>query len=394
LANSRGGRTCDIEPTTAGPDYDELLDASLTNDVAFHGHIAAHREAGVACTVLAAAARDTAAGWDRRAATFTVALVIFGLAGFLLALAADRGREPSAARWLLRMGVAGAVVGGLVALSVPAFEVADGRELGTDEILGFASHVAAGRTSMETGECEAAVQHLDEALAAFDGHGPAFASRAEARTCSDEDWLISAEIEPDHVRPAIRDWETARRLGVSDPSGVAQLAWLHLLDALQQPSRGNSALDRATAMNADALEAVEAHGLPSVHVARFNVALAHLASGDVEAERRYEDALGCLEGTRDCAGGWIHDAGLRRLYKLMALADLELLEESTPSDLDHYRALIAGGGEGTGALDRGEAPTGQWSLDVFPQELQVTTGSPDTVPPVSIVWYYRPSGEE
>jgi len=126
--DSTANESCPVDPDFDAnrPSYDALIEAARTDDRAFTSYIAAQGTAGTTCSVLEATSRSIAARWGWRATTLTVALVILGLGGFLLALAADPDRTLGPAHWLLSLGVIGVVVGAAVALSVPMVETMDG----------------------------------------------------------------------------------------------------------------------------------------------------------------------------------------------------------------------------------------------------------------------------
>ena len=75
------------------------------------GHIYELQEAALACNVVSDVHGASAAHWSARVSGLTVALVLLGLAGFLLALAADPGRSSGMASWLLQVGTLGAIAG-------------------------------------------------------------------------------------------------------------------------------------------------------------------------------------------------------------------------------------------------------------------------------------------
>ncbi|HET9945575.1 MAG TPA: hypothetical protein VFR56_07975, partial [Actinomycetes bacterium] len=332
------------------------------------------------------AAADT---WDRRAGSFTVALVVLGLAGFLLALAADRERSAAPARWMLRVGVLAAVFGGLVAVSAAVSSTvgAAGRPAGRQ----FAEKLAAGEVALLQGECDTALERLNAAIADDTDHGPAYLARAEARVCSpDDEWLFGVPLTPARVDGALRDLAAARDLGVTDPTSALDTGWLHLLHAVHSPDDRDASLAAARASTRAALDQMSDRQSGGAHYARFTLALADLLDGSGRATGDYERAVACLGPSDGCDG--LQDEMLRQVYALLALADLELVDTSAAS-LDDYRALIVNGVDPEGsdpAAEAGPVPDlGTWTLDVFPQELQLLSDSAPPDQPVSVVWYYR-----
>lgn len=377
--------TCPDRPRPTRPGYDTLLTAAWTDIRTFGGHLAASRQDGEACAVLAGLSRAEADVWSARAAVLTVALVALGLGGFLLALAADPERTAAPARWLLSLGVAGVAAGAAVALSVLVYGLVDQVGLDPSTRIGFAEDVAAAETALASGSCSAAVRNLDQALAIHDGYGPAYAARADARLCSeDEMWLVSPPVRDMQVEAALADRLRAAELREPGATELADIAWLRLLLALDDPGPGETALDEAADAAGEAAQATTDVASPGVHVARFNDALAQLAVGE-NAEPEYRYALRCLEPAASCPGGGIEADDLVAEYRLMALDDLELLAGRIPeTELDRYRALITS----DDAVAVAPAPGASWTLTVFPQELYVET--PDVRDTdVAIVWYHR-----
>lgn len=369
----------------------ELLEESRADGEEFAQHVAAYSAPGTACAVLSAVSRHEAKRWGQRASTFTVALVVLGLAGFLLALAADPDWTAAPGRWLLRVGVVGALAGALVTLLVSLGVLSDGGDApGRDDLMSFASEVAAGNVALRTGDCVAAVERLDVAIDRYGRYGPAFVDRAGARTCDDADeWLIAPASDLDTLDLSLEDLESARRLGVVHPNVLGSIAWWQLLRALDEGKPDSAALRRAEAVAADALKGMEKAGVPTVHTARFNLALAHLALGEPDAERLYGDALRCLDAGEGCPGG---GSAFGSQYVLSALADLELVRTAPPETVDRYRGMLVSGGDIP--ADGGDPGSGQWDLATFPQEVQIVSTSHDKEPRITIVWYYRGSDDQ
>jgi hypothetical protein len=381
--------TCPEEPRPVRPSYDRLLAAAWTDPQTFGAHIAASREEGEVCSVLAGLSRAEADVWAARAKVLTVSLVALGLGGFLLALAADPKRTPAPARWLLSLGVVGVGAGAAVALSVLVHGLVDHVGLDRSTRVDFAEDVAAAQTSLARGSCESALRELDQALAIHDGYAPAYGARAEARLCSKDDtWLFSPPLRDGRVEAALEDEDRAAELREPGATELADIAWLRFLVALDDPRLGETALYEATALADEAARAASDVASPGVHVARFNHALARLAIGE-DAEPEYRYALRCLDPAASCPGGGIEDDSLVAVYRLMALDDLELLASRVPeTKLDRYRALVMS--DDAVAVAPAEGPRS--TLAVFPQELELDTpDEPDTE--VAIVWYHRADPE-
>ena len=365
-----------------------LLADAEADPMVLSDHIAAQSEAGRACNAVAATSRAAADMWDRRAGSFTVALVVLGLAGFLLALAADRDRSVASARWMLWIGVLAAAFGGLVAVSAAVSSTVgvSGRLAGPH----FAEELAAGEVALLQGRCATALRHLDTAIADYDDHGPAHLARADAQLCSpDDDWLLGAPPTPQRVDDALRDLSAARDLGVADPTSALHAGWLHLLHAVQAPEDRDASLAAGRESTQAALDEMSDRQAGGSHYARFNLALAQLLEGSARAADSYDRAVACLAPSDGCDG--LQDEQLRLVYALLALSDLELVDNPV-EDVDDYRALIVNGATRSAGDRPDDAPVpdlGNWTLDVFPQELQVWSdaGIPDQ--PVSVVWFYR-----
>jgi hypothetical protein len=377
--------TCPDGARPTRPGYEALLAAAWTDAGTAPGHLAASREDGFACDVLAGLSRAEADVWSARAAVLTVALVAIGLGAFLLALAADPARTAGPARWLLSLGIAGVAAGALAALFV--FVHGLGGEIGLrpSARVEFAADVAAAETALARGECSTAVDHLDRALDAHDGFAPAYAARAEARLCSEDGtWLVASSMGEARVEAALADQTRAADLREPGAAELADMAWMRLVLAIEDPGTDETALREAAAGTGDAAQATSEVESPGVHVARFNHALARVALGE-NAEPEYRYALRCLDPAASCPGGGIEDDQLVVLYRLMALDDLELLAERIPeTDLDRYRALITS----ENAVAVAPAPGPAWTLAVYPQELWVETeDAPES--DVAIAWYYR-----
>jgi hypothetical protein len=379
----------------------ELLLAAQDDASAFSDHVASGLEPGVACSTLAAVTRQSAAFWGDQSSLFTVALVVLGLAGFLLGSAGDPDRTRGPARWLLRVGIVGLVIGAAVsfmaASSLGSRSQAGLGGAGDEDARAFAMSLAAGRTAALVGECATAITHFDSAIDRLDSYPTAFVERAEAKACADKnEAVLTSSISPERLPGYIGDLESARQLGVTDSRVVAGLGWGYLLAGLNDGNSGE--LQHARRLAEDALAEFERSAAgsqagiaPVVHVMRFNVAISHLAV-DGDAVTHYGRALDCLVGEATCPGGHISDPQLQTVFKLSALADLELLDRPD-SVLDPYRQLLIAGEMVEGG--DGGPPLLDPELLVFPQEVQLTTTAAETTASdVVIVWYHRAAEDD
>lgn len=370
-----------------GPDKEtRTLLAELQNGgAAARQHIYAMQEATLECNVLTEEAGASADQWSSRASLLTVSLVLLGLSGFLLALAADLGRTPGTANWLLRTGVSGALAGIAVGLVVP-IQVwtrpgpPTGHELAT-----MARDYAAGKVN----GCD--VSHFDKILEHARTYGPAHAARAEALACQETAipvaGVLNSDLQDEAVPALLADFAKAVELGPDIPRTVGNLGWANILSGIHVHSRaqlltGLDLTQRAIAR----LELRTRSPGDTIHAQRFNAALASLALGrQQEAEHAYKRGVDCLSPRAKCLGGGFDDPARRDNNVLWALADLELLGASP--GVDRLREVIVEAA--TGRHGGGQAPEGA-DLDVFPQELRVS-GTKPLSDEVSIVWYFRPT---
>ena len=386
---------CPSAPSVARP-ADDLLQEGRDRPQVFAEYVSAQQEAARACDILAALTRDEATGWASRASVFTVALVILGLAGFLLALAADPDRSRHNARWLLGFGALGMLLGVAFALSVPLRAVGDAGLSKRSARVEFSKKVAAGRHQA----CDTAIAELDRAIARSDTYGPTFAARATARLCSaavmPNGSAISGELQKEAVPLVIQDFRRAVQLGPATPSLRGDLGWARILHGLREGPGAERDLHEGLRLSLAATKAVE--GSPSevlqgnlsstraIHRMRFNVALANAALGDREAAQgAYERAVRCLDPDGGCPGGGLAEPEWREQEALTALADLELVPDST--EMDHYRQIIVGSFNPRSLAGR------EWSgaqLDIFAQEVQVSSGE-GSPPESAVIWYHRPN---
>jgi hypothetical protein len=402
LPSSGSKADCPFERNKARPASD-LLEEGRERPQAFAEYVSAHQEAARACDILSALTRNNATGWASRASVFTVALVILGLAGFLLALASDPDRSQHSARWLLWVGALGMLLGLAVALTVPLRAWGDSQLTESAARVEFSKEVAAG----QQGACDSAIGRLDRAIARSDTYGPAFAARATTRLCSaavmPHGAAISSEVPNTAVPLIVKDLRKAAQLGPVTPTLTGDLARALILNGLREGPQaefdlGKGLQDSRTAIKGleenwkvlqeNSSKVIEENLSPTraIHRMRFNVALAHAALDDREAaQRAYYRAVECLDPDHRCPGGGLADDEWRGEEALSALADLELV--AGPTAMDRYWEIIVSG-------FNPQAPAGQeWSgaqLDIYAHEVQVSkgVGSP---PESAVIWYHRPN---
>lgn len=340
--------------------------------------------AALRCSASAAMTLQLGEQWGERASLFTVSLVILGLAGFLFALAADPDRLPRPRRWLLLAGFVGLATGigvaGVGTVSGPPLD--RGRQIDTAGAAYAASAVASAR-----GDCAAARDAAERAVAARPDFGPAHAVRADAWSCTERgNWLLDPHMGGDALVEYRASLEEAVAAGMSDSATVGNLAWSHLLTGLREENRSGSAdLRAAAALTEEALA-----DDPANPFFCFNLALAALAAGDEDlATERYEAALAALEAQDPVAGPCapvnFEDETLRNFMRIAALADLELI---TGIDAQPFRDLIVTGESRAAATGKLLAVT----VSMYPQEIGLEGALPTE--PYSIVWYYRSSPDE
>ena len=337
-----------------------------------------------ACDVMSALSRQDARIWSSHGSTFTVALVVLGLAGFLLALASSTERTTRSSRTLLVIGAVGTGVGvALALLPLPALM------MGTNVPRGAAAQQFGDRLAASESDSCTAGDGLDEAIAAYTGYGPAFTGRAFAKDCAAavHTWpALSSERKTDEVPAIIDDLEHALAVGPVTPTLQGNLGWYYILDGIQTDDEGS--LRRGLTQTDAALAALRADPTSTgsgIHIWRFNRALALAALGEHHAAlQEYQATERCLDPVAECDGGGLSEAEVNDDARLGALADLELLPPA--AELDAYRAAILGlrpaRGPGTG-LDESR-------FDVYPQELQVALIEGFGPDEAKVIWYYRP----
>ena len=375
---------CPSESASEAPLPSALLEELGSDPDSVLWYVLDQQRPSRACDVMSALSWQEARIWSAHGSTFTVALVVIGLAAFLLALAAGSERSNRSSRTLLIIGGAGAALGVVMALiPLPALLVGTGVPRGDSARL-FGEGIAAS----ESDSCTAGAG-LDDAIAVFGGYGPAFVGRAFARDCAAalHEWpAYSPEIDPAAIPGVIDDLERAMAVGPVTPLLESNLGWYRIIDGIE--SDDDAALRRGLGHTDAALAALTSDpeaGGNGIHITRFNRALALAGLGDRDgALQAYWEAERCLDPEAACAGGGLVDPGVEDLTRLGALADLELL--SPTAELDAYRTAILGLQRSRGpAIDLGDA-----RFDVYPQELQVDVIDADGPADVKIIWYYRP----
>lgn len=354
-----------------------------TDRDALRWHVWERQRAAIACDVTAALGRYTVRIWAGHGSTLTVALVVLGLAGFLLGLAADADRSARSSRALLSVGAAGTVIGLLAAATVVPDLVWQAGVPRPEAVTKVAEGVAVGSVA----DCEPeTTEALDDAIAAFAAYGPAFERRALAESCRKRGYpwpYLSSEVDPEVVPRLIADQERAVSLGPATPATMLDLGWWHILDGIQRHERG--ALLDGLVHTGRAITQIEDSGEAAgstLHIARFNRALALAALDERERARaEYRDAVRCLEPEAACPGNGLLDTALRDGVRLGALADLELI--SADVDVEDYSRAIMGDASGDDIVIKDSSGL---TLDVFRQELQVS----GEVGGAAVVWYYRP----
>ncbi|SFS03915.1 hypothetical protein SAMN04487846_1723 [Microbacterium sp. cf046] len=375
---------CKAEAASEAPLPSELLEELGSNPDSVLWYVLDQQLPSRACDVMSSLSRQDARIWSSHGSTFTVALVVLGLAGFLLALASSTERTTRSSRTLLIIGAVGTGVGIVLALlPLPTLV------MGTNVPRGAAAQEFGDRLAAAESDSCTAGEGMDEALAAYSGYGPAFSSRAFARDCAAavHQWpALSSQLQTDAVPAIIDDLERALAVGPVTPTLQGSLGWYYILDGIQTGDEG--AVRQGLRHTDDAIEALRVDSASTgngIHTWRFNRALALAALGQHdEALREYQDTEHCLDPAADCAGGGLSEDEVNDGTRLGALADLELLPEA--AGLDDFRAAILGlrasRGPGTG-LDEAR-------FDVYPQELQVALIEGFGPDDAEIVWYYRP----
>ena len=157
-------------------------------------HVTSRIDASLACDAASDLARISATRWSEHVSTFTVVLVVLGLAGSLLAFASQNDRARRSAILLVIVGGAGLIVG--IGLGVGA-AVQIAARVGT---LDADREVEVGRAfaDVRPGQC----QLQDETATALDifaDYGPAFDARGRDALCLSSPYqpgYLSSEADP------------------------------------------------------------------------------------------------------------------------------------------------------------------------------------------------------
>jgi tetratricopeptide (TPR) repeat protein len=392
------GRDRDTDRPRSDPStlYQEL--AGEPSNITWH--VRQYQEPALACDTAAEIARAEARAWARHGSWLTVTLVLVGLAGFMLSLAADSKREKRVARTLRAAGVLGACTGIVLgAVVIPdLFWRAELPEQA--QVPGIAGAIAAARID----PCgEGTVQALDAAIEQYPAFGRTYEMRALANLCTSDWWRLSSDADPASVKSAIKDFEEARRLGATGADLDLNAGWVLILDGIQRDD--DLAVRNGLQLTNNAISALErvypAKGTAlapgtTLHVARFNRALAFAALGEEDqAIAGYRQATQCLAPGAECAGGGLLDPALIDETVLWALADLELLGDPTPEGddaLDPYRLELVDDPDpprppGDSAPKPGDSALEDASLNIYAQDADV---SADLEPSrATVIWYSR-----
>ena len=96
--------------------------------------------------------------------------------------------------------------------------------------------------------------------------------------CSeDDDWLVSPPMRDTKIAAALADALRAAELGTPGATELVDIAWLRLLRR-SEPGPGGTALHEAADLAGEA-RGDDRRRSPGIHVARFNHAVARLATG-------------------------------------------------------------------------------------------------------------------
>lgn len=386
LSQDRADAACTAPPPSDTPDPLELYRKAQDDATALSEHLWAAQEPARLCDIVAALTRDEARSWASHASTFTVCLVLLGLAAFILGLAADRDRTRQSAWVLFGVGSASALIAVFAMLFAVPDIVARARITPTEVVESFAGDLAAGMQR----PCDAA-DRLELAIAAIPDYAPAYEALALSKDCPDDPLgRVTADSDLD-TAGIIADLEQAQAvLDEPSPTVPANLGWYRLLHGIRHDDEESVRRALDDLREARSLLEAEGDGAGTVlHYVRFNEALAYLALGDEpRAMTAYEDATACLAADGGCPGGGLLDDWRRDWLRLMALDDLELVTGGAPADddgLDDLRLVILGAEDAASV-----APPSGLELSAFPLELQLAADRDDDV---RIVWYAR-SDEE
>lgn len=381
------GECADLTGTSAASAgdlfYDELgsgaapvLDTSI-----LRWHLLERQQSAIACDVATTLTRSTARVWAGHTSTFTVALVVIGLAGFMLALGADVDRSRRSSRVLLAIGSGGTVVGLLLSSSVLPDLVRSNDTAPSGTIQEVARAISSSYADSCVEDSRAA---LDHAIDLRPDYGPAYSARARARYCGIStygDGYVSSEVQVEVLPDVIADLKKAVELGPPSPQTSMSLGWalishgiakarkVEVVEGLVRTNEAVATLERADDSSGTLLP-----------VARLNVALGLAALDNHDAAlRAYDRALVCLPSGSTCPGRGLDDPAQVDDVILAGLADLELIADRV--DVEPYRRALMGRERTMNKVDPAAL-----ELTIFDQELQISGahGAP-------VVWYYRGS---
>ena len=396
-------QVAEAQPPDPSDRYQELAEAGRSDWLVFN-----YQEPALACDAATEIARAETRVWARHGSSLTVALVVLGLAGFMLALASASKREVRVSRSLRAAGVLGLATG-LVLSGVALPDLVWRAFLPSQEdVPGIAAAIAAEQFyPCREGAAEGTAA-LDAAIEQFPSYGRAFEVRGSAElSCAQygDYWRLTSDVRPDAVQASIANYDEARSLGGSGVDLDLSAGWVHLLGGIQtnQESEileGLRLTDEAIAALEFAYPAQEGTALAGtrLHVARFNRALAFAALDKKhEAEQAYQKAIKCLAPERKCAGGGLLDPELADTIVLWAFADLELFGTPAPDGdpkLDRYRLKLVDPAVLVDPADRKSVhPLRNPSLNIYAQDGQVRAEEP--LPSlVTVVWYSRKSEKD
>jgi tetratricopeptide (TPR) repeat protein len=367
-----------------------IVDGLAADPDVIADHLASSSSRFVRDTARAALQRAEAGLWGEKARSYTLALVILGLTGYLLSLASNRERHPHTASWLLTAGAVGLLGGVFVSATALG---SSSSVLSESDKTTFASAYAAGRISLSTGDCDEAIEHLQAAVEIYEGFGPAHADLAYAGTCDTPGMYL-----PAMPSEQLKDYvDSLTRAYAADPSSSAlagNLGWGHLLQGIQgDPIHRDVHLEEAVNLTERAL----VHDRSNPYWL-LNLALSKAAMGDrAGAEQAYHIAYDCVEREDDpevamlCNGAERRDPDLEQWFTVLALGDLQLLEEALDVDIRPYQEFLIRrrlGVNAPAAATNFEQPVAQ----VFPQEVQLLI---DIEPEgwITVLWYHRPPGD-
>ncbi len=391
-------------PSAAGSDLgcinrDELLlpwkRAGLGGDSYLEGVAADYRErmpdlaprlvalsatAGSVCSTQASVTLQSALAVGDVGAKLQTAVVIFGLAGFLFAVASPRGHQVRR-RWLMAAAATGLVFG--IAVSTWAISQYPAPPTQDQLVNGSLAYVAAN-VAEGCDEKEALSLAATRSLPLF---APAHVRMVDALLCEESSVAWSSSWTPSQIEASIGSLERAvLELRSEDPVAKSDLGWLMIAlsilnDDRPLASRGEQLTEEALAAD------------PANPYFCFNWAFAAAVRGDADlAADRYGHALLSLDGVESsglCEAAAFDSETLRVWVRMNALNDLERLPDFDLTD--PLRSLIVGGARSFAEVDL------QPAYSIEPWESSVGVVDLAGVVPdnqnACLVWYYRPSAD-